>query len=99
MRLTNACSQTSHGASTRPIAVDVLDEHIAGGTFHGDTLVLVGNFDVVNVNVISPYVDAIESSLVSTSNYHIVNLAIGACVHNEMERGSCTFNSAMQVER
>ena len=99
MRLTNACSQTSHGASTRPIAEDVFDEHIAGGTFHGDTLVFVGNFDIVDMNVFSPYVDAIESSLVSTSNYHIVNLAVGTCVHNEMERGSCTIKLAMQMER
>jgi hypothetical protein len=49
---------------------------------------LVGDFNIVNPDVCAPYVNAIKTTFVGTTNNHVVNLAVAASIQAEMERRS-----------
>ena len=67
-------AKRTDGTSSTPIAVNVLNEQVGGGVLDGDALVLVGNFDVVDMDVASPNIDAVKTTPVGTTDDEIVNL-------------------------
>lgn len=71
--------------TTRPVAVYLLDQHVLGRILDGDTLVPVGNLDVVNPHVAAAHVDTVQTSLVTTAYDHVIHLSIGTLVKEEVE--------------
>lgn len=84
---TNVRGQRAHGTTSRPVAVNLFDQEMVGWVFDGDTLVLVRNLNVMDPYVGSPHVDAIETTLVTAMDDHVVDLAIGARVNTQVELG------------
>lgn len=83
--LTSIRSQRSHSTPTTPVAINILDQNVVGGTLHSHTFILVGDFHVVDMDVASPDIDAIKSPSVTATNDHIVDLAVTRVVHDKME--------------
>jgi hypothetical protein len=52
-----------------------------------DAFVLVANFNVVDMDVRAPNINAIEASHVAPMNNHVVDFAIRARIHRKMESG------------
>lgn len=83
--LTNTRAERSHGATTGPVAVDLLNENVIGRALDSNTLVLVGDLDIVNPDVGAPNIDSVQTTLVSTADDHVVQFTIGASVERQVE--------------
>jgi hypothetical protein len=99
-RNTGISTQGANRASSRPVAEDVLYHDVARWALWSlsvrflnfDTqiyldchaFILVGDFDIVNPNVVPPDVKPIKAALVSTTNHHVVDFAISACIQRQM---------------
>lgn len=81
----NTGAERSHGTSTRPVAVHLLNQNVVCGTLDGDTLVLVGDLDIVNPDVCAPDIDTIQPTLVGTANDHVVQLTVCAGIKGQVE--------------
>lgn len=86
--LTGTGSKRSHSAPTRPVAIDVFNEHVSSRGLYCNALVLVRDFDVMDMNVVSPYVNSVESSFITPSDNHVIDLSTIAGVHHKMESRS-----------
>lgn len=64
-----------HSLTSRPVAVDVLDEDVVGWGLDGDTFIFVCDFNVMDVDVLGPDIDAVKTSVVTTANDHVVDLS------------------------
>jgi len=85
---TDTRSERAYSISARPIAIDVFNEHVGPRTPDCNALVLVWNFDVMNVDVIAPDIDAIQTAFVSSSDDHAVDFSVTTGVEDKVERRS-----------
>lgn len=69
-------SKRSNGTASAPITVDIFDEHIVGRALDGHTLILIRDFNIMNINVVSPDINGIKPTLVTSVNCHIVYFAV-----------------------
>lgn len=67
-------TEGAEGGTAGPVAVDVLDEDVLAGGLDGDALVLVGNHDVVDVDVVGEDVHAVETAGVASTDGQVVDL-------------------------
>lgn len=56
-------------------------------TLEGHLLVLVCHHDIVDVDVRSPHINAVQSTVVTTPDGKVVELAVGAGVQRDVEGG------------
>lgn len=66
---------------------------MAGRALHSYTLVFVCHFHVVDPYISAPDIDTVKSSLITASNDHVIDLAISASIHSEVECGGCRLVS------
>lgn len=61
------------------------DSQKLGQYLHGDAFILVRHLDVVNMHIEAGYIDTVQPSLITASNYEVVNFTAGASDNYEME--------------
>lgn len=88
------CGERAHGATARPIAEDILDKQMVRRVLDSDALVLVADFNVMDVNVGSPDVNTVQTASCASVNDCIVHFSVRASVQREVERRSFIKPSA-----
>ena len=83
--ITSICPKRPHGASAAPVTVYVLDEDVFRGALDCDAFIFITHFNVMYPYVVGPYIDAVETTSVTSTYDHIVDFTVGTCVYDEVE--------------
>ena len=82
-----AIGERAHCGAAGPVAVDVLDEHVRRRVFDSYAFVLVCHFHIVDKNIAARDIDAVQATLIATSDDQIVNFSVRGIVEDQVEGG------------
>lgn len=87
VRNSSVNTKTSKSGATALVAPDSFDQHVRRRRLDCDTFVAICHLDIMYPVVRATDVDTVRTSDIGSSNDHIVNLAIGATLNDQMELG------------
>jgi len=87
IRDSSASSKTAHTTTTTPVTINIFHQNVLRRRLDSNAFVLVSHHDIVDPNIVTPDIDAVETALVAAADGHVVDFAICAGVDGEVEGG------------